>query len=50
MEKDLTPHDAGYKNFFSNPEMVASLLREFVPEDFVAELDFSTLERFRAPM
>lgn len=45
MEKDRTPHDAGYKNFFSNPEMVASLLREFVPEDFVAELDFSTLER-----
>lgn len=39
------PHDSGYKNFFSNPEMVESLLRDFVPEEFVAELDFSTLER-----
>ena len=39
------PHDAAYKNFFSHPDMVASLLRDFVPEPFVADMDFSTLER-----
>ena len=38
-------HDSSYKDFFSHPEMVASLLRDFVPEEFVAELDFSTLEK-----
>ncbi|MCR5220832.1 MAG: Rpn family recombination-promoting nuclease/putative transposase [bacterium] len=46
MNTERTPHDAAYKQFFSNPEMVASLLRDFVPEDFVSELDFSTLERY----
>ena len=38
-------HDTGYKALFSDPEMLASLLRDFVPEQFVAELDFATLER-----
>ncbi|MBQ6669343.1 MAG: Rpn family recombination-promoting nuclease/putative transposase [Deltaproteobacteria bacterium] len=46
MNTERTPHDAAYKQFFSNPEMVASLLRDFVPEDFVSELDFSTQERY----
>ena len=45
MGKGHPPHDAAYKQFFSNPEMVASLLRDFVPAGFIAELDFSTLER-----
>ena len=45
MGKERIPHDAAYKQFFSNPEMVESLLRDFVPADFVADLDFSTLER-----
>ena len=39
------PYDAAYKLLFGSPEMVASLLRDFVPESFVAELDFATLER-----
>ena len=39
-----TPHDAAYKRFFSEPEMVISLLRDFVHAAFVQELDFSTLE------
>ena len=39
-----TPHDAAYKRFFSDPLMVESLLRDFVPERFVDDLDFSTLE------
>jgi len=37
-------HDAGYKSLFSHPEMVADLLRGFVPEPWVAEVDFATLE------
>ena len=45
MENERLPHDPAYKQFFSNPEMVESLLRDFVPEDFVRELDFSTLEQ-----
>lgn len=44
MENERIPHDPSYKQFFSNPDMVASLLRDFVPEDFIRELDFSTLE------
>lgn len=38
-------HDAAYKHLFAFPEMVADLLREFVPEPWVNEIDFSTLER-----
>uniref|UniRef100_UPI00261835D8 Rpn family recombination-promoting nuclease/putative transposase n=1 Tax=uncultured Mailhella sp. TaxID=1981031 RepID=UPI00261835D8 len=45
MEHERLPHDPAYKQFFSNPAMVESLLREFVSADFVADLDFSTLER-----
>lgn len=45
MEHERIPHDPSYKQFFSNPDMVASLLRDFVPEDFIRELDFSTLEQ-----
>jgi hypothetical protein len=39
------PHDGSYKLLFSHPEMVESLIRDFVPEEWVRELDFSTLER-----
>ena len=39
------PHDSAYKQFSSNSEMVESLLRDFVSADFIADLDFSTLER-----
>ena len=45
MGKERMPHDPAYKQFFSNPEMVESLLRDFVSVDFIADLDFSTLER-----
>ena len=48
MMNERTPHDSAYKNFFSNPEMVESLLRDFVPADFIRDLDFSTLERCSA--
>lgn len=45
MGKERMLHDPAYKQFFSNPEMVESLLRDFVSADFIADLDFSTLER-----
>jgi predicted transposase/invertase (TIGR01784 family) len=41
----MADHDRGYKLLFSHPEMVADLLRGFVREDWVRDLDFSTLEK-----
>jgi predicted transposase/invertase (TIGR01784 family) len=38
-------HDHSYKLLFSHPEMVADLLRGFVREPWVQELDFSSLEK-----
>jgi len=38
-------HDHSYKLLFTHPEMVADLLRGFVREEWVKELDFSTLEK-----
>ncbi len=46
MPKTPYQHDAAYKKLFTDPEMVASLLRRFVPADIVAEMDFSSLEPF----
>lgn len=39
-----SPHDTGYKLLFSHPEMVRDLLLGYVPGDWVADADFSTLE------
>ena len=41
----MAEHDPSYKLLFSHSEMVADLIRGFVREDWVEELDFSTLER-----
>ncbi len=41
----MADHDHGYKLLFSHPEMVADLLRGFVREEWVQDLDFSTLEK-----
>lgn len=38
-------HDKRYKKLFSHPLIVEELLRYFVDEEFVEELDFTTLER-----
>ena len=49
-----TPGDAGpmqdpsYKRLFSFPRMVEDLLRGFLPGDWLAELDFSTLDKLPA--
>jgi hypothetical protein len=47
-DKGLRPRflrPTGYKLLFSHAEMVADLLRGFVPDAWVKELDFSTLEK-----
>src|SRR5829696_6153617 len=41
----MAGHDGGYRHLFSFSRMVADLLREFVREPWVSQLDFSTLER-----
>lgn len=38
-------HDNSYKMLFSYPEMVRDLLTGFVREQWVHELDFTTLEK-----
>ncbi|HKI04710.1 MAG TPA: Rpn family recombination-promoting nuclease/putative transposase [Thermoanaerobaculia bacterium] len=44
----MADHDHAYKLLFSHAEMVADLLRGFVHEDWVDDLDFSTLEKVDA--
>lgn len=39
------PQDGSYKHLFSHPEMVEGLLHDFVQEDWLALIDFSTLEK-----
>ena len=48
MPQNQMPHDAAYKSFFSDKTFVTSLFRDFVPEDFVLDMDFSTLELLSA--
>ena len=43
----MAAHDPSYKRLFAHRELVADLLRGFVREDWVAELDLATLERPR---
>jgi len=38
-------HDASYKLLFAHPRMVGDLLRGFIHEAWVREVDFTTLER-----
>ena len=45
MKNERTPNDPIYKQLFGQPQMVESLLCDFVPEEFVPQLDFSTLAR-----
>lgn len=41
----MANHDTGYKLLFSHATVVADLLRGFVKEDWVREVDFESLER-----
>ncbi|MEI2417572.1 Rpn family recombination-promoting nuclease/putative transposase [Orrella sp. JC864] len=38
-------HDHAYRNLFGHPSMVADLLRGVIRQDWIAQLDLSTLER-----
>jgi hypothetical protein len=44
----LPDHDALYHRLFSQPAMVAQLLREFVAEPWVADLDLAAMQRVNA--
>ena len=41
-------HDSAYKTPFSHPEMVTELLRGYVREPWIDQLDFATLEKVNA--
>lgn len=41
----MAEHDSSYKMLFSHPRMVEDLLRGFVKEPWVEEVDFATLEK-----
>ena len=41
----MAQHDASYKLLFSHRELVADLLRGFLPAEWVSTLDFASLER-----
>lgn len=43
-----TPHDSGYKQLFSHPDMVRDLLTGFVPGAWLHAARFHTLERVNA--
>ena len=43
-EKEQAQHDSSYKQLFSHPEMVRDLLMDYFGEDWVKDLDFTTLE------
>lgn len=46
----MAQHDSSYHLLFSHPELVEDLLRHFIPEDWVAQLDFSRMERVNAKL
>jgi predicted transposase YdaD len=41
----MVDHDRSYKLLFSHPAMVRDLLEGFVREDWLAQLDYASLER-----
>ena len=43
-------HDSGYHLLFSHPELVEDLFKSFVTEPWVAQLDFTTLQRVNAKL
>lgn len=40
----MTAHDGSYKHIFSHAQIVEDLLRGFVHEDWVAQIDYGSLE------
>lgn len=46
MQSETIPHDAAYKDFFTDRNMVKSLLSDFAPPSLLADLDLDTLEKY----
>ena len=44
----MTEHDSSYHLLFSHPQLVEDLMRNFVPEAWVAQLDFGAMQRINA--
>jgi len=44
----MANHDTSYKQLFSHPEMVQDLITGFVHQPWVADIDFTTLEKTNA--
>jgi|GEM_PF-2914010 len=44
----MNEHDSNYKQLFSHAQLIKDLLKGFVKEDWVKELDFSSLEKVNA--
>lgn len=44
MENKNFPHDASYKAFFSDRDMMKSLLADFLPADLIQDFELDTLE------
>ena len=44
----MQQHDTLYHRLFSHPEMVTQLLREFVAEPWIADLDLKSMQRVSA--
>lgn len=44
----MTDHDSLYHRLFAHPGMVAQLLRDFIEEPWVQDLDLTAMERFNA--
>jgi predicted transposase/invertase (TIGR01784 family) len=44
----MQKHDNAYKHFFSHPLPVRDLLKDFVHEDWVQQMDFDTLEKMNS--
>ncbi len=43
MESEHEQHDSTYKSIFGDPVMLESLLRAYIPKEFVDNIDFSSL-------
>ncbi|MDR1083664.1 MAG: Rpn family recombination-promoting nuclease/putative transposase [Deltaproteobacteria bacterium] len=43
--KQSLKYDSAYKKLFSHPEMIKSLILDYVPEEWVNYIDFDSLEK-----
>jgi len=48
IKKEHTPYDEANKRLFSEPQMIKDLIKGFVKDTWIEDLDFSTLDRINA--